>query len=81
MNSLKTVILLGLMSGILLVGGELVGGQSGLEVGLALAVGMNFFSYFFSDKLADAQVMGDSGSVAKRVCDGKRSAARLGGVY
>jgi heat shock protein HtpX len=52
MNSLKTVILLGLMSGILLAGGELVGGQSGLEIGLALAVGMNFFSYFFSDKLA-----------------------------
>jgi heat shock protein HtpX len=52
MNSLKTVVLLGLMSGILLVGGELVGGQSGLEIGLTLAVGMNFFSYFFSDKLA-----------------------------
>jgi heat shock protein HtpX len=52
MNSLKTVALLGLMSGILLFGGELFGGRNGLLIGLMLAVGMNFFSYFFSDKLA-----------------------------
>jgi heat shock protein HtpX len=52
MNSLKTVALLGLMSGILLFGGELFGGRNGLMIGLMLAVGMNFFSYFFSDKLA-----------------------------
>ena len=52
MNSLKTVLLLGALSGILLFGGELVGGRNGLEIGLLIAVGMNFFSYFFSDKLA-----------------------------
>jgi heat shock protein HtpX len=52
MNSLKTVALLGLMSGILLFGGELIGGHNGLMIGLMLAIGMNFFSYFFSDKLA-----------------------------
>ncbi len=52
MNSLKTVALLGLMSGILLFGGELFGGRNGLVIGLMLAVGMNFFSYFLSDKLA-----------------------------
>jgi heat shock protein HtpX len=52
MNSLKTVLLLGALSGLLLFGGELVGGRNGLEIGLMLAVGMNFFSYFFSDKLA-----------------------------
>lgn len=52
MNSLKTVLLLGLMSAVLLVGGEAIGGRQGLEWGLLLAVGMNFFSYFFSDKLA-----------------------------
>ena len=56
MNSLKTVALLGLMSGILLFAGELFGGRDGLMVGLLLAVGMNFFSYFFSDKLALASV-------------------------
>jgi len=52
MNSLKTVLLLGLLSGILLVGGEALGGARGLEYGLILAIGMNFFSYFFSDKIA-----------------------------
>ena len=52
MNSVKTVLLLGLMSGLLLVGGEAIGGRQGLEWGLMLAIGMNFFSYFFSDKLA-----------------------------
>jgi heat shock protein HtpX len=52
MNSLKTVLLLGLLSGILLVGGEALGGARGLEYGLVLAIGMNFFSYFFSDKIA-----------------------------
>jgi heat shock protein HtpX len=52
MNSIKTVILLGALSGLLLVGGEMVGGRNGLVMGLALAAGMNFFSYFFSEKLS-----------------------------
>lgn len=52
MNSLKTVLLLGLMSGLLLAGGEALGGRQGLVIGLGLAVAMNFFSYFFSDKMA-----------------------------
>src|ERR1700722_7542270 len=52
MNSLKTALLLGALSGLLLLGGELVGGRTGLEYGLVLAIGMNFFSYFFSEKLA-----------------------------
>jgi len=52
MNSLKTVLLLGLLSGVLLVGGQAIAGRQGLEWGLVIAVGMNVFSYFFSDKLA-----------------------------
>ena len=52
MNSLKTILLLGLRSGVLLVGGEMIGGSRGLQMGLLLAIGMNFFSYFFSDKMA-----------------------------
>jgi heat shock protein HtpX len=51
MNSVKTVVLLGLLSGLLLFLGEVFGGRNGLVMGLALAVGMNFFSYFFSDKI------------------------------
>jgi heat shock protein HtpX len=52
MNAIKTVLLLGVLSGILLFGGELIGGRTGLEYGLAIAIFMNFFSYFFSEKLA-----------------------------
>jgi len=52
MNGLKTVALLGVMSSILLLGGRLVGGQSGLMIGLVIAIAMNFFSYFFSEKMA-----------------------------
>ncbi|MSV36038.1 MAG: zinc metalloprotease HtpX [Bryobacterales bacterium] len=52
MNKVKTVLLLGLLSGLLLVGGEAIGGTRGLQIGLMMAIGMNFFSYFFSDKIA-----------------------------
>ena len=52
MNSVKTVLLLGLLSGLLLAGGQAFGGQNGLVLGLGLAVAMNFFSYFFSEKIA-----------------------------
>src|SRR5690349_21792468 len=55
MNALKTALLLGLLSGILLVGGEALGGRNGLYIGLAIAAVMNFVSYFFSDKIALAQ--------------------------
>lgn len=51
-NSLKTVLLLGTLSGLVVVAGNLVGGRGGMMIGLLLAVGMNFFSYFFSEKMA-----------------------------
>jgi len=51
-NNVKTVLLLGLLSGLLLVGGQALGGRKGLWMGLGLAVVMNFASYFFSDKIA-----------------------------
>src|ERR1035438_1181892 len=52
MNGLKTALLLGIMSGLLLAGGEMFAGRNGLYIALAIAVFMNFFSYFFSDKMA-----------------------------
>jgi heat shock protein HtpX len=51
-NTVKTVLLLGLLSGLLLVGGQALGGRNGLYLGLAIAVVMNFAGYFFSDKIA-----------------------------
>ena len=52
MNGLKTALLLGLLSGLLIVGGRLVAGENGMLIALFIAIGMNFFSYFFSDKIA-----------------------------
>jgi heat shock protein HtpX len=52
MNAVKTVLLLGLLSGLMLLLGDAFGGRHGLYIGLGLAIVMNFFSYFFSDKLA-----------------------------
>jgi heat shock protein HtpX len=50
-NSLKTVLLLGALSGLLLVIGELLGGANGLVLAFGFAVVMNFVSYWFSDKI------------------------------
>ena len=52
MNTVKTVLLLGLLSALFLVGGEAIAGRQGLYYGLAFAGLMNFVSYFFSDKIA-----------------------------
>jgi heat shock protein HtpX len=51
-NALKTVLLLGLLSGLMLLGGQYFGGSNGIYIGLGLAVAMNFFSYFFSERMA-----------------------------
>lgn len=51
-NTLKTILLLGLLTALLVVGGQALAGRNGMYVGLVLAVVMNFASYFFSDKIA-----------------------------
>ena len=50
-NGLKTALLLGLLSGLLLVIGQGLGGANGMLIGLIFAVVMNFGSYWFSDKI------------------------------
>lgn len=52
MNGVKTALLLGVLSALLLIGGQAVGGRQGLYMGLGLAFLMNFVGYFFSDKIA-----------------------------
>jgi len=53
MNGLKTALLLGSLSGLLVVGGNMLSpGGNGMAIGLMMALGMNFFSYFFSEKMA-----------------------------
>jgi heat shock protein HtpX len=51
-NALKTALLLGALTGLLLLAGEIIGGQTGLVFALVLAVVMNFGSYWFSDRIA-----------------------------
>ena len=50
-NTVKTVVLLGLLSGLLLAAGEWLGGSSGLILAFVIAVAMNFGSYWFSDRI------------------------------
>jgi len=50
-NGLKTALLLGALSGLLLVIGQLLGGANGMLIGFLFAVVMNFGSYWFSDKI------------------------------
>lgn len=50
-NGFKTALLLGALSGLLLVLGELLGGTSGLMIAFVFAVIMNFGSYWFSDRI------------------------------
>ena len=50
-NAAKTALLLGLLSGLLLLIGEVLGGAQGLVFMFGLAAVMNFVSYWFSDKI------------------------------
>jgi heat shock protein HtpX len=51
MNTIKTVILLGALTGLLMLIGGWFGGQNGVVIAFFFAVIMNFGSYWFSDKI------------------------------
>jgi heat shock protein HtpX len=51
MNTLRTTILLALLTALLIWIGDMLGGRQGAIIALVLAGGMNFFSYWFSDKI------------------------------
>jgi heat shock protein HtpX len=50
-NTIKTALLLGTLSALLLFFGEALGGAQGMVVGFFIAVATNFASYWFSDKI------------------------------
>jgi len=50
-NFIKTAFLLGLLTGLLMLIGGLIGGPRGVLIFFLIAVGMNFFTYWFSDKM------------------------------
>jgi heat shock protein HtpX len=50
-NLLKTAVLMAAITALFMAIGALLGGQQGMILALLVALGMNFFSYWFSDKL------------------------------
>ncbi|MCL6638796.1 MAG: zinc metalloprotease HtpX [Firmicutes bacterium] len=52
MNNIKVWLLMGALSVILVLIGGAVGGKSGAMLFFLVSLGMNFFSYFYSDKVA-----------------------------
>lgn len=50
-NWVKTFVLMAAITGLFIFIGGALGGQSGMMIALAFALAMNFFSYWFSDKL------------------------------
>jgi heat shock protein HtpX len=50
-NQIRTTLLLAAMTALILFIGQLLGGRQGMIIALVLAAGMNFFSYWYSDKL------------------------------
>jgi heat shock protein HtpX len=51
-NTFKTALLLTALTLLLMLIGQAFGGQQGMLIALAIAVVMNFVSYFYSDKIA-----------------------------
>lgn len=51
MNSLKTVMLMVMLTLLFVWGGAAIGGKQGMTMALMMAFFMNFITYFFSDKI------------------------------
>lgn len=50
-NMLKTAVLMAAITALFMTMGSMLGGRQGMMLALVIALGMNFFSYWFSDKL------------------------------
>jgi heat shock protein HtpX len=50
-NLMKTAILMAAITALFMAIGAMVGGRAGMMLALVVALGMNFFSYWFSDKM------------------------------
>ena len=51
MNMLKTAVLLALLTGLLITAGSFFGGARGMVLMFIVSMAINFFSYWFSDKI------------------------------
>jgi heat shock protein HtpX len=50
-NMMKTAILMAAITALFMAIGGMIGGRAGMMMALVVAVGMNFFSYWFSDQM------------------------------
>ena len=50
-NLMKTAVLMAAITALFMLLGRMLGGPSGMMVALLVALGMNVFSYWFSDKI------------------------------
>jgi heat shock protein HtpX len=50
-NLMKTAMLMAAITALFMLLGRVLGGQQGMMIALVVALGMNFFSYWFSDKM------------------------------
>jgi heat shock protein HtpX len=50
-NQIRTTILLAVLTALIIWVGQMLGGRQGMIIALFLAAGMNFFSYWYSDKI------------------------------
>src|SRR6266705_6230218 len=50
-NWVKTAMLMAAITALFIVIGGMIGGSRGMTIALVIALGMNFFSYWFSDQL------------------------------
>ena len=69
MSGLKTLVLLGALSGLFLAVGSVLGGQSGLVIAFVVAVIMNIGSYWFSDKIVLRMYRAQEVSAGHRLYD------------
>ncbi|MGH7830217.1 MAG: zinc metalloprotease HtpX [Candidatus Binatia bacterium] len=54
MNTLRTVILLAVLTALVVWAGDMIGGRQGAVIALIFAAVMNFFSYWYSDRIVIA---------------------------
>jgi heat shock protein HtpX len=81
-NTMKTTLFLALLTGLFVAVGGLLGGRGGMVMAFALAMVMNFVSYWFSDKIVlkmyGAQPLDESQAPAvHRIVRGLATRARI----
>ena len=65
MNTTKTLLLMAALTALFMIAGQAMGGQQGMTIALLLALGLNFFAYWNSDKMALAMNRAREVSVAE----------------